>query len=75
VPALPHPESTYRSDLFSNEFRPVNLSLVCRGSDEGLCKILDSQLANTTAYPESLHTISPEELVTEEWSNNGRNPS
>lgn len=75
MPAPLLPESTYRSDLFSNEFRPVNLSLVCRGGDQGLCEILDSQLANATAYAESLYTISPEELVTEEWSNNGRNPS
>ena len=68
-------KSTYGADLFANKFCPVNLSLVCRGCDEGLGEILYSQLANTSANAESLHTISPEELVTEERSNNGWNPS
>jgi hypothetical protein len=68
-------KSTYGSDLFANKFRPVNLSLVCGGCDEGLSEILYSQLANASANAKSLHTISPEELVTEEWSDNGRNPS
>jgi hypothetical protein len=67
--------STYGSDLFANKFRSVNLSLVCRGCDEGIGEILYSQLANASANAESLHTISPEELVAEERSNNGWNPS
>jgi hypothetical protein len=66
--------STYRSDLFANQFRPLNLPLVCRGYDESLSKILDSQLANTGANAERLHTISPEELVTEERPDNSGNP-
>ena len=68
-------KSTYGSDLFANKFRPVNLSLVCGGGDEGLCEILYCQLANASANAKSLHAISPKELVTEEWSDNGRNPS
>jgi len=68
-------KSTYGSDIFANNFRPVNLSLVCRGCNEGLGEILYSQLANASANAEGLHTISPEELVTEERSNNGWNPS
>jgi hypothetical protein len=49
------------------------LSLVCRGSDEGLSEVLHSQLANTGADAKSFHSIGPEELVTEERLDNGRN--
>ena len=64
----------YGSNLFTNQFRPGDLSLVCCGCDESLSKVLDSQLANTGANAKSLHAISPEELVAEERTNNGRNP-
>src|SRR6267154_4084424 len=59
-------KKTYGSDLFSNQFRPGNLSLVCRSRDESLSEVLDSQLANTGTDAESFHSISTEELVTEE---------
>jgi hypothetical protein len=67
-------KSTYGSDLFSNQLRPGDLSLVCRGREDGLSEVLDSQLANTGADAESFHSIAPEELVTEERLDNGRNP-
>jgi len=59
--------------LFSNQFRPSDLSLVCRSSDERLSEVLYGQLANTGANAESFHSICPEELVSEKWLDNGGN--
>jgi len=59
--------------VFSNQFRPSNLSLVRRSCDEGLREVLDSQLANTGANAESFNSIGPEELITKEGLDNGRN--
>ena len=62
--------ATHGSDLFANQFRTGNLPLVCGGRDEGIGEVLNCQLADTGADSESFHTIGPEELVTNEGSDN-----
>lgn len=65
----------YRPDLFPNEPCLLDLFEISGSSQQSFGQRLHRKLTDTCSNPKSFDTVRPEELITKEWTNNGRDAS